>query len=63
MEMLVNVRREERRVINSTSFRINISFGTFLKVKLSIFRVRGLHECYTVEALPEQREVGREFEV
>lgn len=54
MEILVNVRPEERRVVNSTSFRIDISFKTFLKVKFPIFRVRGFHECYTVEALPEQ---------
>lgn len=55
----MNVRPEERRVISSTSFRIDISFKTFLKVKFPIFRVRGLHECYIVEALPEQ-DGGRE---
>lgn len=54
MEMLVNIRPEERRDIHSTSFRIDISFKTFLKVKFPIFRVRGLHECCIVEALPEQ---------
>lgn len=58
MEILVNVRPEERRVVNSTSFRIDISFKTFLKVKFPIFRVRGLHECYIVSIARTEWRLG-----
>ena len=50
MALLANVSPEEGKVTDSI-FKIDISLGTFLKVKFSIFKVRRTYECHT--ALPE----------
>ena len=52
--MLANARPEERRIVNSASFRIRHFFWNLFLKKFSIFRVGELRECHLGEGLPEQ---------